>query len=273
MVKSILFLFIIFIIPLSSNEKVNINFSPLPMKKKSQTLKEFLPLISYLKEKIDIDIIFKNKNAYDEIIKDFSNEQIDMAYLGPLPLVKLNNQYKHMKPIVTIKQSNGKKYYKCALAKFKKDKLDLKNLKVALTQSLSTCGYFMSEKLLKEKYGININEVKFDYKMSHSNAILSILEDGFSIAGAKGSIIKKHESLGIETILESELLPGFSIVVNTKTLSKKQIKLIQNTILNIPKSEYKNWKGVLSNGFEKASIKDYENIKIDFDSIPKKGNF
>lgn len=255
-----------------AQEKNTLTFAPLPMQKQSQTIRDFIPLTTYFKDHLNLDIKFVYKKNYKDIIDGFISGEIDMAYLGPLPLISLKNQYKQIEPIVNFLQDDGKKYYKCTLVKFKNDKIDLNDIKVALTQPLSTCGYYMTKKLIERKFHLDIEELKYDYKMTHPGAILSILSEGFTFAGVKDSIAKKHSTLGIEIIEESQNLPGFALVVNKKTISEKQVTLIKNTILTIPKEEYLKWGGVFSNGFTKANISDYEMLDLDFNSIPTKGN-
>jgi len=256
-----------------AHAKDTINFAPLPMKNATKNIQDFVPINSYLKQKLNININYVYKNNYQDILDSFVNGDIDIAYLGPLPLVSLHQKYPYLKPIITFNQKNGSEKYRCVLTKFKKDKFDItKKFKVALTQPLSTCGYFMTQKLLKDNFGIELKNQYYDYTMSHSNAILGSLSGEFLIAGAKDSIAKKYNSIGIEIIAQSEYLPGFTLVANTKTLTFKQITQIQDILLDIPSKVYKSWKGISSKGFVKASINDYDVIDVDFKKIPLKGN-
>lgn len=250
-----------------------INFTPLPLKKGIQNIEEFLPMNGYLQERLNIDIKYVYKQDYADIIKGFKDGSIDIAYLGPLPYIYLKKHYKYTMPMVTFNQSNGESSYKCVLSKFKEDKVDRsKTIKIALTQPLSTCGYYMTSILLQEHFGIDISQQMYKYTMSHSNALIQTLEGRFLIAGAKDTIAKPYESLGMEIIATSRSLPGFSLVVNTKTLSTKQIDEIRNVLLSIPKDIYKSWGGVTSRGMVESSYKEYEKLKIDFDAIPLRGN-
>lgn len=256
-----------------ANDKQNINFAPLPMKKASKNIQDFVPMNSYLKEKLNLNTTYVYKDNYEDILNSFIKGEIDIAYLGPLPLVSLKQKYPHIKPIITFKQKNGSDKYRCVLAKFKTDSfLGKKNIKVALTQPLSTCGYFMTKKLLKDKFNIKLDEQKYHYTMSHSNAVLGTLSGEYLIAGAKDSIAKKYDSVGIEIIAKSDYLPGFSLIANTKTLSIKQIELIQKTLLEISPKLYKSWKGISAKGFIKANIHDYDVINIKSTTIPLQGN-
>lgn len=257
----------------SLGAKESINFAPLPLKKGIQNIEAFLPIAKYFKKKLGIETNFIRIVDYADIIKGFQDGFIDIAYLGPLPLAYLKKNYSYATPIVTFKQKNGDSHYRCVLAKFKEDKIERqKPLRVALTQPLSTCGFYMTNILLKERFGIDLSKQHYHYTMSHDNALLRTLEGKFVIAGAKDTIAKRYETLGMEVIAQSDLLPGFSLVVNTKTLSQKQIDTLQQTLLNIPKNIYQNWGGITSNGMIRSSVKEYEKLNVDFDTIPKKGN-
>ena len=224
-------------------------------------------------EKLSIKIKYIHKNNYQDIINSFKDESLDIAYVGPLPFKALQQQYPYIKPIASVQQNNGTTKYRCVLTKFKKDTIDInKPITVALTQPLSTCGFYMTDKLLKEHLNIELKEQKFQYLMSHTKAILSVLGGENIIAGAKDTIVLKHKTVGMEVIAQSEPLPGLILVANTRTLSAKQIKQIKQTILNLESTTYKKWKGIFSKGFRKVDINQYDAFTVDFNDIPLEGN-
>jgi len=249
-----------------------IYFSPLPMKSEKKTIEEFLPLVDYLQNTTSLKIKFNYKKDYNDILKSFIDGSVDIAYLGPLPYAILKSRYPYVKPIVSFKREDGTINYRCVISKFSKDKFDPKKpIKVALTQPLSTCGYYSTHKLLKEKFGILLENQKYDYTMSHTNALLGVMREEFLLAGSSIDIAKKFESLGMEIIATTELLPAFAIVVNTKTLSDNEIKNITKTLLNIPKSSYENMGTRVKYGISPVDEKSYEMINIKYE-IPQKGN-
>jgi len=258
---------------LSANDKKILNFSPLPIKNTSKNIQDFLPLTSYLENKLKITIKYTHYDNYQDIISGFKNGEVDIAYLGPLPFLALKKEYSHIKPIVAINENNGLPQYRCVLTKFKHDQIDTTTpIKIALTQPLSTCGYYMTQKLLKENFTFELKEQKYSYTMSHTDAILSTLEGKYILAGAKDTVAKKHKTLGMEIIAKSDPLPGFLLVGNLQTLSEQQLDSLQQTILNIEKNHYKKWKGLFSNGFSNVNIKEYYDFDIDFNDIPLEGN-
>lgn len=272
-VKITLLIFcIIFTSVVGADDKPTINFAPLPTREATNNIKEFLSMTYYLENKLSIDFNYIYKNDYNDILAGFENQSIDLAYLGPLPLITLINKYPYVEPLVAFKNKNGTSRYRCVLAKFKNDSFDIdKPIKVALTQPLSTCGYYMTSILLQDKFGIDLKQQQYHYTMSHTNALLAVLQGEFLIAGAKDSIAGQFESLGMEIIAQSGELPGFSLVANKKTLSAKQIEAIRSSLLSIPQETIKSWEGFMSHGMTKASIKDYATFNINFD-IPQQGN-
>ncbi|MDD2790296.1 MAG: PhnD/SsuA/transferrin family substrate-binding protein [Sulfurimonas sp.] len=257
---------------LCAQERRVISFAPLPMENEKKTIEEFLPLIDYVQSKLPIDVKFNYKKDYNDILLGFKDGSIDIAYLGPLPYAVLKKQYPSIRPLVSIKKQDGSMGYRCVIAKFKKDEIDFsKTLTVSLTQPLSTCGYYMTQKLLQEKFAVALEEQRYAYTMSHVNALTSVLEGKYMLAGVQEEFAHKYESLGMEIIAMSEEQPLLSIVVNTKTLSSEEIKAIRETLLNIPVSEYKKWGSIVEYGFTPSDVKAYDALKIE-DAIPEKGN-
>ncbi len=264
---------IILLLNINIFAKETLTFAPLPTKKAVKNIKDFLPLTSYLDKNLNLNIQYTYEKDYKNILKGFKEGKIDIAYLGPLPYLLLKKEFTYAKAIVTFAQKNGNFNYRCVISKFKGDKINFnKEIKVALTQRFSTCGYYMTSLLLKEKMNIELKDQKYKYTMSHSNALIETLKGNYIIAGAKDTIAKKYESLGMEIIDKSDLLPGFALVVNTKTLSSQTINQIRNELINIPKHIYSKWHNITSYGMKETNNNDYKNIKIDIRKLPKKGN-
>lgn len=171
----IVFMTLFLLVTVYSKEIV---FAPLPTKSKANIINDFNPLLIYLEKHLDIKIKYKFYSNYKDIISDIEKKKIDLAYLGPLPYVALSTKYNDIKPLVTFKEKNNKHNYRCVLAKFKTSKIDISNnTKLALTQPLSTCGYFMTNILLKQEYSKNLDELLYSYEMSHQNALLSLVKE------------------------------------------------------------------------------------------------
>lgn len=143
--------------------------------------------------------------------------------------------------------------------------------KVALTQPLSTCGYLAVNSLLNNK----LQDYKYKYLGKHDEVALSIIKGEYDIGGVKTSIVKDYYHLGLEEISRTDNLPGFTLVGNSKTLSKNELNELQNILLNINKQEYSTWGKEIKYGMEKVFDEDYDELRKMFKNldIPKKDNF
>ena len=249
------------------------HFTPLPMKDTKELTKDFLPLVTMLEEKLNLNIEFALKKNYEDILQNIMEKKIDIAVLGPLPFIKLNAMYPDMEPIVFFKRKNGGVHYKCVLSKFIGEELDTsKPLKVALTQPLSTCGYYQTRVLLEQKYGLALSEQLYRYTNSHTSAVKSVIEGTFDMAGSSDTYARDFQNLGIEVVAESEWMPGFAIYANKKTVPEKVIKDIQELMLSIDAETFKQWGGRLKHGVAKPTGEEFKKLSVDVD-IPLQGNF
>lgn len=266
MIKLFLIFFILFKSILFSKEVLV--FAPLPMTNKSEVYDNFYPMIKSLEKKLNKKIIFFYSENYENILEQFSKAQIDIAYLGPLPYLKLQEEYTYIEPLVHFKDKDNNVYYTCSLVKFiKSEKIE----KVALTQALSTCGYLSVNSLLNNK----LENYKYKFLGKHDEVALGIIRGDFDIGGIKTSIAKEYYHLGLEEITKTENLPGFVLVGNKKTLKEEELTELQNIILNTNQEEYSTWGKDIKYGVEKAFDKDYDKLRemLKNINIPTEDNF
>lgn len=237
------FVFLLIFLEVFIFAKDSIRFSPLPMESASKTLQIFTPFVKYLEEKSgkEFKYIYKSRNI--DVMEGLKNGEIDIAYFGPLPFVKLKEEYPHVIPIAQYLEPEGKKTYTCTFFKRKGDNINFKNIKnkkAALTHKYSTCGYAFMYELLQEQ-GIESSNMEFKYIGSHYNAIVEVIMGDYDVGGVKTSIFNKFKDHGIEAIGISKPNPGLMVVANGDTLSTKEIEKFKQIILSIDKEEKKNW--------------------------------
>lgn len=255
-----------------------LTFSPSPLNDTQKVFEEFSLMINYLEEKLGEKIDFHYEKKYDDMIASFQENKIDLAYFGPLPLVTLQKSFPFALPLVAFNEPDGKSGYRCVLVQFAKDTISFQksdSVKVALTQPLSTCGYMQTKVLLKTYTDKNIEEMKFNYLGTHDEVALSIIRGDFAIGGMKESIAKEYESLGLKVLYTSQMLPSFTLVANTNTLSPEKIAKIKKILLETPQEVYKTWGKSISYGFNEFEFENFKALsadKLEY-SIPQKGNF
>lgn len=251
-------------------------FTPLPMKNPFSEAQDYLPLLQHLEQALDRPVEFRLHQQYEQILDDLEQNNIDLTILGPLPYLVLKRRTPKFTPLALLNSQQDKAHYRCVISKFRGDKVDLKQavpvLKVALTQSLSTCGYFKTQSLLSQTFGLQLDQLKFDYTGSHKNAIEAVLKGEFDLAGSSEEYAYNYQSLGMEVIAKSNWLPGLIVVANNQTLDRKTQQAIQKVLLSIPSHQALHWPEKIRYGFQPIKPKELEALRLPI-NIPAHGNF
>jgi len=213
-----------------------INFSPLPMDKAPKLYTQYDSMLKYLEEQTGHKFNFIYSTSYKELIQNFKEGKIDIIELGALPYVKLKEQFKDAYPFLTFNSKYGKPYYSCDLITTEKNINEFSDIvhsnDVILTRSLSTCGYLMSEYIMKEK-GESLENFQYQYAGTHSNVLLKILLEKNTIGTVKSTVLDKYSQFEFKTIAKSPNIPGFAFIANKNTIGSKEIKAIENAILKL----------------------------------------
>lgn len=259
-------------------DKPLLKLAPLPMSSAEKTTKIFSPFARYVSSILGQKVELTHFTNYDDILKALRENRIDLAYLGPLPYTSYRLKSKNAFPLVGFLESDGTKGYHCVLIGSKIDKIDFKNIKgkkVALTQPLSTCGYFLTSKLIKQVSKISIKQMKYRYLKKHTKVALSVARGEYLLGGVKDSVARDYQSLGLTVFDISKSLPSFILVANSNTLDKKSIINLQKQLLKTPKEIFEKWGKKISHGLYKVNENDFNAIekRLKNMKIPQKGNF
>ena len=275
------FLFtILFIFLFSLHAKV-INFSPLPMDKAPKLFIQYTPMLEYLEKETGMKFKFNYSSNYDEIIEKFKKGELDIIELGPLPFVKLKDKYTDANAFLTFLTKNGEDSYTCEFLTTDKNIKTLNDINtdinIKLTRKISTCGYLMSEFMLREN-GKSLERLNYEYIGIHSNVLLALLLEDKTAGSAKSTIVNKYKHFDFHTLKSSPPIPGFAFVANMKTISNKQIEKIQEALLKLKPLENKkdknfvlNWSENTKYGCVKTQKDSYKDIfkALETIAIPK----
>lgn len=212
-----------------------IRLAPLPMLSQATVITQFSPFAQYLSKNTGQQVELVYHQNYQDLINEFIKDNVDLAYLGPLPYVMLIERDPDFVPVVRFVNGSGQSTYTCSLVTFDRNHAalpSLTELPVALTQPLSTCGYLMTEDLLNRR-GLSLESTPYYYSGKHSECALDVIRGKASVAGIKTSIAKQYKSLGLQFIEQSVPLPGFLLVANSRTLSAETIDRIRNSLLSL----------------------------------------
>ena len=252
-------------------------FSPLPMETPSTVASQWKPLLTYLEQTLGVTIEIDYSTSNDEVVTKFREGRLDLAYLGPLPYVVLRKTFPAAEPVVIFHEKNGQPVYTCAVATLATSPLTLKGLRgrtIALTQPLSTCGYFATQGLLQQA-GASLEANRFRYLGQHDEVALAIVRGEFDAGGLKTAIAGKYAHLGLKVLAESPPFPGLSLVANRGKVSAERIRSLQQALLNADPKRREGWGENLRNGVSPASDGDFDGVRrLPLPAtIPPKGNF
>jgi len=193
-------------------------------------------MLSYLEQELSEPISIEFHKNYAAILDAFCRDNIDLAFLGPLPYIKLKKKCDKVVPIVRFVNKKGKSTYTCSIITDTEigvqNLQELKGKKVALTQPLSTCGYLMTDFLLRQA-GFHLADTRYRYVGNHRKVALAVIRGEADAGGLKTSIAHKYEHLGIRFLARTPPLPGFLLVANGSTMSLGQIQKIRAALLRL----------------------------------------
>jgi len=243
--KYILFFFIF----ITAIQAKVINFSPLPIDKAPKLFIQYSQLLNYLEKETGYKFKFIYSSSYKELIKNFEEGKIDIVELGALPYVRMKEKFKDAYPFLTFNSKDGKPYYTCNLVTTEENINDFNDVNnkidLILTRPLSTCGYLMSEHIMRE-HTLSLKDFKYQYVGTHSNVLLNLLLKENTIGTVKSPILDKYRQFKFKTLAKSPNIPGFSFIANKNTTSQEQINKIQKAILKLHPLENQEDKAKLS---------------------------
>ena len=210
-----------------------LRFAPLPMQEPERVVSEVYPLLQYLEAETGLSVQLVYTDSYSELLERMAAGEVDLTYLGPLPYIELSERFADVQPLVVFREPDGQPHYTCALVSFAGAPVnseDWQQQAFALTQPLSTCGFFATYDLLKSQ-GVDLDKANFCYLERHDEVALSVVRGEFALGGMKTQIAHAYRHLGLKIELETQPFPGFALVANQKSLPKEHQQQMQQALL------------------------------------------
>lgn len=260
-------------------ETRQLRFAPLPLEDRKIIHEQFQGFTDYLGAQVKRQFEWVYLGDYADIIEQFSQDRIDLAYLGPLPYVILKRRFPDAEPLACFREADGSPSYTCSLVSYGGSGLQLKDLKgvhIGLTQPYSTCGYLaVTQMLQRGDLGIDRDGNSFTYAGSHSAAALGVARGEYDVAGVKTVIAERYAHLDLETIATSSHFPGFTLVANSRTVDQETIQALREALLKLnpaddpaQRSMMSGWGKHIRNGAVAAGQCDYSGVDGTLDSLP-----
>jgi phosphonate transport system substrate-binding protein len=254
-----------------------LKFAPLPMETPEIVACQWKPLLEYLQTALGIELEIDYSNSNEQVLDKFETGRLDLAYLGPLPYLRLKDRFPQARPLVIFHEADGQPTYTCALVVAAESDLQPEQLsgrKIALTQPLSTCGFFSISGLLQQ-VGIRLEATRYRYLGPHDAVALAVAGGEFDAGGLKAAIAHKYASLGLRIIAETAPLPGLALVANGARMSEERMEAIRRALPAADEATRKTWGDNIRHGLSAADDKDYAGArKLPYRApIPDQGNF
>lgn len=259
-----------------------IRFAPLPMQERETTIAQFLPMTTFLEQKVGATLPFIYTDSYADLLRQFREDKIDLAYMGPLPYVALRAKDTKAIPLVFFKEPSGQATYTCALVGLSERNINLAQgtqLKITLTQPLSTCGYLATNGLLRQ-HNTSLAEHVYEYLGKHDEVATSVARGDADIGGLKTAIGKKYAHLGLEVLDKTKPLPAFALVANARTLTPETMHAIARALTDLDvhgQDAYlvQDWGEHIRYGVVPATDEVYDVVRslLGNDVIPEMGSF
>lgn len=222
----------------ASDEPSPLRFAPIPMSSKAHMTQQYLPFLDDLETHTGQRYELAYHARYTDLLDSFAADEIDFAYLGPLPYVALTERVNHATPVAQFLDSAGEVSYTCSLVAFAGHQGTLATLRrgagrIALTQPLSTCGYLMVNREIERRIGQSLESYPYAYTGSHAAVALGVIMDDFALGGMKTLTAEKYHHLGLRVLAESAPVPGFLLVANARTVSPATIEAIKTRLISL----------------------------------------
>ncbi len=229
------FICLVFILPSSGFSENTLTFQIHPYLPSGELLNKFSPLITYLENKLESEIICNISTNYQEHIKMVGNDKVDIAYLGPVSYVKVVDNF-GSKPLLARLEIKGSPLFQGVIVTHKSSSIkSVKNLKgkrFAFGDPDSTMSHIVPLIVL-DNQGINLHDLaKHSFLHGHRNVALGVLMGDFDAGAVKEEVYYEYKDRGL---FDLEWTPKISehLLVAKSTLPDKVVSKLRSALLSL----------------------------------------
>ena len=232
--------------------------------------KRYTPLLKYLSKELDVPYEFKITKSYEDLLTQFEQKSIDLAYFGGFTFIQAFHQSNAMPLVMRDVDINFTSYF---IAKGNSPSNDITHFKAksfSFGSRLSTSGHLMPRYFMQQKEIIPETFFgKVKYSGSHDKTAYWVRDGFVDIGVANAKIIDRMLLDGrlkqddITILSETPPYPDYVWALQSGYRQSVQTK-IRNAFLSLNPSNNEHNEiltGVDAGGFIPASFDDF--IKID----------
>lgn len=229
--------------------------------------KRFTPLASYLSQALGQPVAVRVGVNYDEHIAAVGRDEVDIAFMGPVPYVKMISRY-GPKPLLARFEVNGDpNLYGTIVTRSQSPLRSIKELKghsFAFGDPESTMSHIMPRHLLMEA-GVTVNTLsEFRFLGSHHNVALAVLAGDFDAGAVKREVFDEFEGKGLRLLALTPPTPDHLFLARS-TLPLQQIQRLREALLGL--KDRPGGKAIMTGlhkqltGLIPASESDYQQLR------------
>ncbi len=263
-----LIFFTLFLIrPIGSSASENLTLWIHPYLPATELTKRFAPLTAYLSEKLNRTVYIRIQPNYQAHLDFIGRDQADIAYLGPIPYIRMKNQY-GPKPLLAKLEVKGSPFFYGMIIARKDSGInvigDLAGKSFAFGDPSSTMSHIVPRGMLLNA-GITLTSLqRHDFLNSHQNVALAVLGGYFDAGAVKEEIFHEFEDKGLTMVAKSQPVPEH-LFVTRSNLPLELIAQIRSHLVGIEKSPnketiLKSIKAGVTNLLP-AADKDYDTLR------------
>jgi phosphonate transport system substrate-binding protein len=177
--------------------------------------RRFAPLAAYLSKALRREVVVRVGRTYDEHIDAIGRDQVDIAFLGPVPYVKVLEAYGR-KPLLARFEVDGEpNLYGVIFVRRDsqvKDLRDLKGRRVAFGDPESTMSHIVPRAMLMNA-GVPVGTLaEYKFLGSHSNVALAVLAGDFDAGAVKKEVFNEFAPRGLRALATTPPTPDHLFV-------------------------------------------------------------
>lgn len=200
--------------------------------------KRFTPLVEYLTGVLGIPVELSVSADYRSHIQRIANGDLDLAYMGPAPYVKLVSEF-GPRPLIARQAVFGEPHFNGVIFVREGSRVtslkDLKGKRFAFGDPSSTMAHLVPRSMLLEA-GIGLDALGgYEFVGSHQDVALAVLRGKADAGAVKQEVYARYRHRGLRSVA---LTPQISehLFVASARLSPAMVARLQDEFLALDKS-------------------------------------